>query len=192
MTIEPKFYMIQMSANEISQYYKQLVLPSWEKYHVHMFEAITPETLYKYDELKFDIIKSHNSFDRKFTDTEKAVWFSHFSLWKFCVKAKKPIVIIEHDMKLVKELPMHDFRETNGIGLGMTYYDKLKRNVNLPCGCYYLTPYLADILIKTIKKNPVRINPDGFIKKFLDTDMKNWCAEQVIDKSIGTTIVHNK
>jgi len=193
MTIEPKFYMIQMSDNSISQYYKKLVLPSWKDYHIHMYEAVTPEGLHVQQGLDFAHKLSKGSYGVEFSPTEKAVWYSHFNLWKACITMNKPIVVIEHDMKLRKEgLVTKNFREASGVGLGYTYITKRKMDINLPCGCYYLTPYVAKTLVRTIQKDPVKINPDGHIKKFLDTEKENWCVEQIIDKNIGTTIVHNK
>jgi len=190
-----KFYMIQMSDNPISQHYKNLVLPSWKDYNIHMFEAVTPKTLNKYN-LKFNQKFSHGGYGVDFTPTEKAIWCSHYALWKNCITLNKKLIVIEHDMKLDTKqgLVTKSFSEHNGVGLGRTYSDRYKRNINLPCGCYYITPTIAKHLTKFIDKDPagIRINPDGHIKKFLDTDKSNWCVDHIIDKKIGTTIEHNK
>lgn len=158
-----------------------------------MFEAVTPENLHLQHGLNFSFKKSRGSYGIEFSPTEKAVWYSHFNLWKMCVRLNIPIIVVEHDMKLQKEgLVTKNFRNNNGVGLGCTYSATIEEYLNLPCGCYYLTPYLADVIVKAIQKDPVKINPDGHIKKFLDTNNENWCAKQVIDKNVGTTIVHNK
>jgi GR25 family glycosyltransferase involved in LPS biosynthesis len=194
MTIDPKIYMIQMSTNKISQHYKNLVLPSWKDYNVHLYEAVTPETIEKQKiQLTFNTKHSHSSFGISFSETEKAIWYSHYNLWEICIQINKSIIVLEHDMQLVDPMFTQNFREKNGVGLGMTYSDYHKANINLPCGAYYITPHLAKVLVKTVHKwDDIKINPDGYIKKFLDTDRTNWCVTQVIDKKIGTTIIHNK
>jgi len=204
MTIEPKFYMIQMSNNPTSVYYRDWVMKSWRKggHKIHLYEAVTPETIsVQKNRLEFGnklskggVIDLKKLVGVEFTETEKAVWYSHFNLWNVCIQINKPIVIIEHDMKLDNRMGLQtqNFRETNAVGLGRTKSTELKRNVNLPCGCYYVTPYIASILSKRAKKEPIRINVDGHVKKFLDSDKKNWCVDQIIHEKVGTTIVHSK
>lgn len=193
-----------MSGNPVSVYYRDWVMKSWRKggHKIHLYEAVTPETIpMQKNRLTFDtklsrggIIDYDNLVGVGFTETEKAVWYSHFNLWNVCIQINKPIVIIEHDMKLDHRtgLKTENFREKNAVGLGRTKSHKIKRNINLPCGCYYLTPYIASILVKRAKSDPVRINVDGHVKKFLDTDKKNWCVDQIIHEKVGTTIVHSK
>lgn len=63
--------MISISDNEISQYYKNLVLPSWKDYEVRHFEAITPKDLHKYDYLNFGLKhRLKGKVKVEFTETE--------------------------------------------------------------------------------------------------------------------------
>ena len=98
-----EIYMISMKHHPISEMYKREVLPSWKEYEVKQFEAVTPKDLYKKTKIDFGFKTAGRK--REFTSTEKAVWYSHFELWCECVKIKKPILILEHDSKLVKPLP---------------------------------------------------------------------------------------
>jgi len=78
-----------------------------------MYEAVTPEGLHIQQGLDFAYKLSKGSYGVEFSPTEKAVWYSHFNLWKACIKMNKPIVVIEHDMKLRKEgLVTKNFRKS--------------------------------------------------------------------------------
>ena len=96
--------MIQNQSNEISRYYTELVLPSWEKhgYDVNMFEAVYPPLDEKHQYLNFG---RYEVGDRELTEGEKAGWYSHLELWRECYDKGEPISIIEHDVMCVK--PLH-------------------------------------------------------------------------------------
>jgi len=194
MTTEPKFYMIQMSNNVISQYYLKKALPTWKDYHVHLFEAITPKTLPRYDKLNFKKKMSRGGAGVEFSPTEKAVWYSHFLLWKNCVTMNRKIIVIEHDVHLVGPLPKERFREKNGLALCKIWNKQMKRHVCLPAGAYYMTPYIAQVLINYTTKDPngIQLNVDAYLKKMLDTELHNWCCESMPEAAIGATIIHNK
>lgn len=156
-------HMIVMSKHPISQMYSRITIPSWEKlnYKVISFEAVTPKDLYKKTKLDF-AMKESKSGVRPFTGTEKAVWYSHFELWCLCATKHTPIVIIEHDSLLKKELP--DFK---GHGYKLLSYmdrDFGPKGKALAAGSgYYITPELAHRLIARAVASEIDQNSDGFI-----------------------------
>ena len=157
-------YMIQMSDNKISQYYKEMVLPSWEnlEYKVHMFEATTPETLG--DMLRFDVLKSKKSNGREFSPTEKAVWYSHLNLW---LKCTKPMIIIEHDCMTTAKFFIQRSLD----------FKFLSKDKNLsPCNAYFLTPKIANKLIVNAVKNPLTLNTDGFMYTVCKDEPRGFCC----------------
>ena len=156
-------HMIVMSEHPISQMYSRITIPSWEKlnYKVNLFEAVTPKDLYKKTKLDFAMKKSKGGV-RPFTETEKAVWYSHFELWCLCATKRNPIVIIEHDSLLKKELP--DFK---GHGYKLLSYmdrDFRPKGKAIAAGSgYYITPELAFRLIANAVSTEIDQNSDGFI-----------------------------
>ena len=55
MIIDDDIYMIQNRDDEVSAYYSDQVIPSWDKfgYYVNMFDCVYPDTLHEYDYLEF-------------------------------------------------------------------------------------------------------------------------------------------
>ena len=169
-------WMIQISDNEISQYYKNHCLPSWtdRDYVVNMFEAITPDTLG--DELEFGWLKSNKS-KRKFTETEKAVWYSHYYLWAQCTE---PMIIIEHDTMTYGKFD---------ITPSMNFKFLAESNKGLaPASAYYLTPATASDLISECTGSPITLNVDGYMYGKGKSNMK--VCKPIIHYEIGTTIIH--
>ena len=185
-----------MSNNSISQYYKKITLEKWRNfgYQPVLYEAVTPETMDLYKDLEFDKKQALSTKYKPtpFSPTEKAVWYSHYFLWKICAEKNIPIIITEHDVYPFKELPLEEFKKHDAIRLCRTWSKKHGHHICLPCGCYYLTPITAKYLIKRTKKDPIRINVDGMVKPFSHTDVSIWSTEDIVDKKVGTTIVHYK
>ena len=186
-------WMIQMSDNPISQHYKNIVLPSWKYrgYDVKEFEAITPETL-PAEPLRFSKCCSAGTPwpGRGFTDTERAVWYSHYLLWVKCAEMGKPILVIEHDTLLLRDLPRRGYQESV-LGLGKVITEK-GRVQRWPAGAYYIPPIKAKQLIFRAKGSIIDCNVDGFINSHLRTRKNLWVCLQIIDNDIGTTIHHDK
>ena len=154
--------MIAMSDHPISMMYQREVLPSWKQFghDVELFEATTPKDLVYKNKLDFKLKISGKK--REFTSTEKAVWYSHFELWCMCIR-KGPLIVIEHDSKLVKQLPdmskegykllsfiNRDFGFSKGVALA-------------PGSGYYITPPVAERLVAQAVANPVVRNSDGHL-----------------------------
>lgn len=189
-------WMISISDNPISQYWKSEVIDSWTDYgySVNHFEAVTPKDLNKFaKELSFKSTRT----GRPLTDTEKAVWCSHYSLWKKALKG--PLIVVEHDILLQEKLPSH-FSNDKIDSFSVTYVPRLKEYRLLPAGAYYITPLGAAELIKSATSNPIVGNVDAYIhvigldinKQASNTYGVLEIAEQMFDESIGTTIQHGK
>ena len=213
----PDVWMISISDNPVSQHYRDICKPTWEEqgFNVIDFEAVTPETVEKegMDELEFFKIIRKDGSTRDFTETEKAIWWSHFVLWHKCLIRKKPIIVAEHDAFVRKELPSVLYRPSKlkfaflGTAKGRNLEGKY---VLAPCTAYYLTPEIASELVKVRFKrwsskvvglDPVGIymNVDGYmlseywrINKEGKKRVKNYkqCVKQIVDDDIGTTIEH--
>jgi GR25 family glycosyltransferase involved in LPS biosynthesis len=211
---KPEVWMISISDNPISQHYKNICVPSWQKfgYSVNHFEAITPRSLKNSNNLKFyKKIRKDGKTTVDFTETEKSVWYSHYYLWEMCVNLNEPIIVVEHDAFCLSATDqLHDTEFTFMCNNG-----KRTKNGNLrllPCGAYYLTPKAAKVLITKTKDKflykdhgefCIFQNVDGFIVYYLvlypdEMGVKLKvsyileCSTQIIDNDIGTTIEHNK
>jgi len=157
MAVDYKIYMIGMEDHPISQMYMREVLPSWEGYTVDIFPAVTPKDLYKKHKLDFGLKNK-----REFTSTEIAVWYSHFELWCKCLNKRKPILIIEHDSKLVKPLP--DMSQEGYKFLSFINRDFGKTGLHIAPGSgYYITPNSAERLIANAVSKPIIRNSDGHL-----------------------------
>lgn len=157
---------IYISGHPISEMYVRLIEPSWDGYNFRPRKAVTPKDLVYRHELPFGIKKAGKI--REFTLTEKAVWYSHYDLWKSCVRRNTPMVIIEHDSKLTAPLPKmpntlkflsyinRDFVDENG---------ELYNNspALAPGSGYYITPTAASILIAQAISSDVKQNSDGHL-----------------------------
>lgn len=164
----PEVYMISMSDDEKSQSFKNLVLPSWEKFGVKVnhFEAITPKDFSKYNNtpIGYGLNGYKNSTkvgtaNRKFTPTEKAIWFSAYECWKMCVKENKAFIFIEHDCELLKLPPINLLRDNEMILL----CNWRGKRAN-PMTGYYLTPPIAKMLIEMLEL-PTHYNVDAWVQE---------------------------
>ena len=164
--------MIGISNCPKSQYYSSLCIPSWESlgYNINWFEASTPETLRKdygdvrNGELKFGNLYSASSPEgREFSDTEIAVWYSHYRLWKRCVEIDSPIHIIEHDSYSHRNIP--DFSHMRSAFFGYFSHSKESGQTgDLSVGCgYYITPEFARVLLNP---PPTKTDPKLWPKIF--------------------------
>lgn len=151
-------YMIAMEDHPVSQMYMREVLPSWKDYNVNIFNAITPKDLYQKHKLEFG--KKGN---REFTSTEIAVWYSHFELWCKCVLQEKPIIILEHDSKLVKALPDMTNEGYKFLSFINRDFGKAKGVYMAPGSGYYITPLVAQRLVSKAVAKKITQNSDGHL-----------------------------
>ena len=155
--------MIAMTDHPISQMYVREVMPSWEDHGITptIHEATTPKDLAYRNQLTFDI-KRGGRKKRPFTSTEKSVWYSHFDLWCKCIN-EGPLIIIEHDSKLMKPLP--DMTKEGYKFL--SYSSDCNNSIAVGSG-YYLTPLRAERLVARAVCREININSDGFIAYMLN------------------------
>lgn len=189
-------WMISISDNPVSQYWKSEVIDSWTSrgYAVNHFEAITPKSVNQFDQ---ELTFTSNQNRRPFTDTEKAVFCSHYCLWKKALE--NPLIVVEHDILLQCDLPSVFSNELVD-GFATTYVPRLKEYRMLPAGAYYITPSGASELISAVTSKPITSNVDAYLyrlglsinRKCPDTYGANLIAEQMFDPLIGTTIQHGK
>jgi len=202
-----KCYMIAISGNETSEFYSQVCKESWEKrgYTVEHFEAVVPETIPENGELTFGLHKGR----REFTATERAIWYSHFNLWKHCVETNEAIHVIEHDSFLLDEMP--DFTGAD-IELFAIFDYRYKssyrgiKNVVSPCAGYYISPEAAKVLIEKSTNQVITLNVDWTVHETYDDyhleetgrenlrfqmNIQGQCVvQQLYIPDVGTTIEH--
>lgn len=193
-----KSFVIVVKNNPASEYYAKYCSPSWEQIGLYpeIFNATTPSDLNNLSELKFA-----NKIDRQifadrglsvaFTETEKACWYSHYFLWRECVRLSEPIVIMEHDSFL--ENPLKFWYDDKFL---MIFYDKAAM------GSYWISPRFAKKLVDISKKNIISTGPYSFIvgvTKSLKLDdyvvssehkFYDPASNQVMSEKYGSTVEH--
>lgn len=181
--------MIVIEGNPISEYYRDYVIESWRKrdYEVEYFDAVTPETMHRYDYLKFGLKRD----TIEFTDTEKAVWYSHAELWAKCRNNGRPMMVVEHDIKLLDKIPESVY-DNDIAGLSFTMHGE--RRAKLAGGCYYITPETAKSMLDTCKRlDKVIYNSDSIIHHYINKrGMWYQYCEQYQNEEVGVTVQHNK
>jgi GR25 family glycosyltransferase involved in LPS biosynthesis len=101
-------WMISLIGNHHADALRTVTVPKWEKegLKVNLFDAIKPNTMYDLPyQLKFGMKENVNRNPVEFTETEKAVWYSHLQLWEKCSIGNMTFLIIEEDTKPKKRFP---------------------------------------------------------------------------------------
>ncbi len=171
--------MIVIKNNEASEYYADYCTKSWESFglHVQRFDAIVPEDLENLKDLKWEKYSSSKKYKKlnikaEFTDTEKGCFYSHYMLWKKCIKKKMPIMILEHDSYLE-----HPEKLWFDLEYGIIFFDKAAT------GSYVIFPWFAEKLINLLNKININAGPYATIEKFA-------INEKIKDKVV--TVSHKK
>ena len=181
MIIDDEIYMIQNRNDEVSAYYSDQVIPSWDKfgYYVNMFDCVYPDTLHEYDYLEFDKYWGL----REMSEGEKAGWYSHTLLWIKCAMENKDIAIIEHDVECVAPL---DFTE-RGLNFFCCYENNSEwenyatrfidhpywgrdRKIVPVTHAYTLTPEIATDMLKLAVSKPLTNFTDDFLLHYKGLD----------------------
>ena len=200
-----------MTKHPVSQSYMSKVLPSWERnnYNVSLFEAITPPDLATLDDIAFDSLKKMDRksnqvvFNRNFTETEKAVWYSHFFLWEKVFTSERPAIIIEHDSKLVRHIPA-DLNKPKFLSFCNDTWTKRRVASDIdpgdgkgkflcPGSGYYLTPMIAWRMYETAMQYDIKLQVDGFLRSFIPVKKESdfYFIEQINTNGLNT-IDHKK
>jgi|TARA_R110000744_G_scaffold98284_2_gene189882 GR25 family glycosyltransferase involved in LPS biosynthesis len=193
--MKPEVHMITISGNSISEHYRDLVKPSWEDagWKVRHFEALVPSDCLSFDALPLGE-KQRGKKVVGFTDTEIAVWYSHYYAWMLCRKLNKPIIVAEHDILLEQDIDLDVFNHDIACLSHVTR--KNGDHAKLAGGAYYITPVGATRLcaIKDHKRASVNYNSDAWIHRICDKYGKWFMMTtiQVQDEEIGVTVEHRK
>jgi hypothetical protein len=211
----PEVWMISMSDCEVSQHYKSICQPSWEQqgFKVNHFEAITPSSPeFNSGRLKFSEKKGRTSYRGpvEFSDTEKAVWYSHFLLWEKLSKLRKSSIVIEHDVKLMKLIEPEMFENPTLAYTCLCEFDyKVDgKMVSQPSatGAYYMRRNFAEHSVQKVlhvnATQNIYMNIDCAVDLIVDDarilhpeynyriKADSTIAKQIVDEEIGTTIEH--
>lgn len=187
-------YMIRMSNNPVSMWYAGITWQTWNHvgYEVDIVEAVTPETMGNF--LTFDT-KIIGEEVREFTETEKAIFYSHLKVWEKIKDNDKPSIVLEHDAFYVSK---------DKLSGSMERYDLVLLGNCCPAASYYLNRDAAEDLYYSILENKIHKNVDFYITdratmKFPKHSHTNWpvelghyhtYVEPKVDEEVGTTIQH--
>ena len=186
-------WMIGIPHSEVSRMYMDHTMESWDDYDLHIFSAVTPRDLKHYNNLSFHLTRG-----RKFTPTEKAVWYSHFLLWKKCWEEKKPLIIVEHDSILRKDIG--EVGRTTLLSYltdrEPTRNDPIDNgNILSPGSGYVIFPNDIIALINYSEKLPITSNVDAYIRGYVQ-DKYGWPTDFSYIEQIKidnlSTIQHRK
>lgn len=149
--------MIRIKEHPVSEMYARICKKSWDdlNYNVKYFDAVTPKDLVYRKEILFK--------EGKFSDTEKAVWYSHFDLWKICASSGETMIILEHDSYLhnkIAELRGNEFKFLSYINRDFGRHTGIHL---APGSGYFLTPKKAKSFVHAATTGKIKHNLDGFI-----------------------------
>ena len=154
-------------------------------FNVNHYEAITPDTMPNFLKFGQKNMRMYTKKTAAFTQVEKAIFYSHFMLWRMCFKSQKPIVVIEHDTQLVNQFPTTwDVRRIKYFCVG---HRALKRDGGYdtkysPAAGYVLTPQGAEALIAYTKRSTIIYNVDHYIRILRDKDSPSWAVRYAEQK----------
>lgn len=167
-------YQIAISNDNISEYYKSLSIESFNKfgyYNIIHYEAIVPDTIPS-GPLEFTEKRIYTpKRQREWKEVEKAIWYSHFLLWQKIGKLKTPVIVIEQDCILKKEISSHiTKRPIFSFACSMNSH-------SLAAVGYYITPLAANRMIYRCLSRPNSCPVDGFIHA-----RQPWYPMGILDK----------
>jgi len=130
-----------------------------------------------------------NVMNKDFTPSEKACWYSHYTMWKRISTTNERSLIIEHDALLLDEIADDVSKDFMKFGTHME--------------AYVMSPELATYLCTRIEEGTVivTLGPQGFLHDFtiprrntgrpwnIDFTVRH-IVRQLYDESLGLTINH--
>jgi GR25 family glycosyltransferase involved in LPS biosynthesis len=163
MTIDKNIpiYVISISNNEISQFYRKITDESFLKrgysnliHHEATLSSTIPEPNY----LNFSNKRVYSSKkERNWRDTEKAIWYSHTEGWKKVIESGIPGIIIEHDCVLIRKIPKSITK------FPLFSFACSTRNHSLAAVGYYIKPERASTMLNEVLNQEIKLPVDGFI-----------------------------
>jgi GR25 family glycosyltransferase involved in LPS biosynthesis len=163
-----ELWMISLIGNHHADALRTVTIPKWqnEGFTVNLFNAIIPDNILNIsNQLNFTLKKTLLTGIKEFTETEKAVWYSHLQLWNRCVITNKPLLILEEDCRPIKRFPD-------------TFEVVKLRCVAEAAAAYIILPSVAKNMIKNAFCRELSYNVDSYIKAYSDKDIKLY-AKQV-------------
>lgn len=154
-----KAFAIVIKNHNTSEFYFSKVKPLWNSLNVfpEVFNAITPDNIPE-KKLKFRKNYAHKYAaigGKQFTETEKACFYSHFTLWNKCVELNQKILVLEHD-----NIPFNPSL--------MTFNDEIWfKSFDIGAmGCYVIDPFFAKLAINRVLAQGVCSGPLGELQHF--------------------------
>tara|TARA_B100000780_G_scaffold88765_1_gene61142 strand:- start:8806 stop:9369 length:564 start_codon:yes stop_codon:yes gene_type:complete len=161
MTIDNNVWMIALLDNPDAGIVRQSALESFEDFDikVNLFNAITPKDVFSFINLTRKNYHPRFGSPQEFTETERAVWYSHYFLWEKCIETNRPIVIVEEDCLLMERLPKF---------IGVDKIETFCYNSNRKCtpaAGYYLPVEVAIYLKDYALNKDCMFNVDNLLAK---------------------------
>jgi hypothetical protein len=201
-------YIITVKGNETSENYSRRCQESctragmkfkiWDAYNGYENPILEPD-----HSKNSDIMSMFKITDHYLTRGETACALSHISLWSHCIKIDKPIIILEHDAIVLKNISIHDaynsiiylggseWAEKNWPMVGVPPHATEGPNYHFICRAhaYSIDPPMAKNLLAHVLKMGICAPLDIMMR----TDLFNVCHRGLIayDKSqdhLDTTI----
>jgi len=194
----PRVGMIWMPDNPVSVKYKEIVSHSWTNagFELDYYDAITPENVQEKVNrpLNFGTKTSRKRFGQPFTPTEQAVWYSHAKMWDIAARKSSPLIIIEHDIILLKHIEKWTLEQHPILGLSHVglLSKKAKKGYRISAGgAYMLTNEIAKKMLRNIPKL-VDVNSDAYIHQFIARygAFRHEYSTQLYLPDLGATIDH--
>jgi len=195
--ITPAVGMIFLKDNKISETYKNIVKHSWINagYKVWYHDAITPDTMHLgVKELKFGNKAQGRNKGNPLSPTEQAIWYSHMMMWEIASRKTNPLIVIEHDVMLLKPIEQSVLAQHPILGLshcGLLSKHPHKGYRISAGGAYMLTPEIAKKMIDGVPEL-ITYNSDGYIHNWIARygTFRQEYSTQLYLPEVGVTIDH--
>lgn len=152
-------FVIVIKDHPVSCFYYEKMKPLWNSLNVYpeVFDAIVPDTIPS-ESLMFRKNYAHKYAKiggKEFTETEKACFYSHFTLWKKCVELNTKILVLEHD-----NVPFNP---------SLLFFNEeiFFKSFDIGAmGCYVIDPFFAKLAINRVAVQGVCSGPLGELQHF--------------------------
>jgi hypothetical protein len=196
--IKPAVGMIHLPGDPISETYKNLVVNSWinDGFKVYFYPGTTPTDLETINEpLNFGLKSQGRNKGKPLTDTEKAIWYSHRTMWEMASKKANPLIVIEHDALLLQHLDFSSIERYPIVGIchcGLLSKHSERGYRVSAGGAYILTSRLARKMISNIPEE-ITINSDAYLHNYITRYgvFNHHYATQLYLPDVGSTIQHD-
>ena len=196
--IKPAVGMIYLPKNPVSETYKNLVFNSWvnDGFSINYYPGTTPENLDTIEKpLNFGLKSGGRNKGKPLTDTEKAIWYSHRSMWEMASKKANPLIVIEHDALLLQHLDVSVIKKYPIVGIchcGLLSKHSERGYRISAGGAYMITSRIARKMITNIPEE-ITINSDAYLHNWITRYgvFQHQYATQLYLPDIGSTINHD-